>query len=209
MQKSEVTQSVYDMKLAIALAGLEIPQRSKSFQNKDEVFNWILARPAESDVNEISSKTPQDVVQNDFEKNKTDSDYMLDLEKTAKRANDMIANKKADPDVPRIGKLFAEYLGQIASESSHLRAIDNRSRPDLKARARLFYEAKTMIESVSCDTNLEKYRIAVICALGKKDRENDWGWGSNWSDNIHRRVTAEVRSEIISFISQLHSFLYT
>ena len=136
------------------------------------------------------------------------SDYRHILQETAERANDMIVNKKVTPDVPRIGGLLARHFKEIASEAFEEKEAASYSRSDLKARYRLFLEAANMVENLACDCNLERYRINLICALGKKDREKDWGWGSNWSDNTHRNVLAEVRGEVNSFISRLHSFLY-
>jgi hypothetical protein len=185
------------LELDIALAGLELPYKPQTEMTSEEKFEYILSL-IKPNVKKNDEKLSQ------YETAK--ETHHIKLEETAKRARLMPASERK-PDLSRIKILFVEYLNEISRNAGDERNLINNiseSRNwELKARSTLFLEASKMIEGIPCGTSLAEFIEGIIMAMADKTKNNDWGWGSNWSNSIHVKIMCEVHSEVIDFLKLL------
>lgn len=131
----------------------------------------------------------------------------IEKELQIKEAARIISSGSSMPDISRINTLFQSYLEEISSAAGykrhHYTSFFEDYAWELKAISYLFREAKDMLDSISCDCNLNDYKKSVLKALKRKDDSNDWGWGSNWPDHIHTRVMSDLRAKINLFLRHL------
>ena len=70
-----------------------------------------------------------------------------------------------------------------------------------KAKESLFYEAANVVSAAHVDdaATVEDAKTALLAAL---DNHSDWGWGENWSDDIHRRTLQMINDFVAKHLAQ-------
>ncbi|MBF0231786.1 MAG: hypothetical protein HQK65_01935 [Desulfamplus sp.] len=161
-----------ELKLTIALAGVPYPERPK--RTKQDIFNWMKSLKSKNDVIQDNQNSCKDTT-NTFEEKMVK--YKLELQEADENAKHIISSGSSVPDILRITALFQDYLEDIASSaaSERSKSVSENYDWELKARSMLFQEAKTMVQSVSCDCTLNDYKRAVLKAFKQKDESGDWG----------------------------------
>ena len=111
----------------------------------------------------------------------------------------------------RFKELFLGHLDEIAQQASQERSkVDWCAQQgyswELKATARLFYEASFLIRGISDQCSVSEFQDEIRGQFRKKGL--DWGYGSNWSDPIHHFVMKKLSKELSRFVSDIQAIYH-
>ena len=137
--------------------------------------------------------------------------YSLPKECTADELERLFAQTEDCPDNNSVSAFFLkelliDHLERIAKEASWKKQKINGVAQEgyfweLKATFYLYSEAQSLVQSVPDQCSVLEFKEE----FKKKFREkgDDWGYGSNWSESIQRFVMKSLKEELERFVGDL------